>query len=525
MAKLIIVFCVFISSLTSLATTQKNHMIYGETGRLESFDPYTAHEAAGHRLADLIFDNLVDIGPGDSYLPSLAESWNISDDRMAVTFQLRKDVFWHMGQSNQSRKFTANDIVTTVRLLTAPGSEIPNPERFEILASTEMINEHQIKIHLKRSHIDPLRFMTFKILPSSFLGTAPSLKRNSQFAKNPVGTGPYRFVESNPQGEVLLAANERYFGGKPSIEKVVKKSFTDHRIMSQALMYDALDLVTYVSPRDVGEVVSDQNLSILPYDALSFSFVALNTNRGLLKEKIFRQAISFAINRQEMLDAFFAGKGKVISGPFPPTSWAYNLDVKGFPYDPQKAKGLLSSLNLKDTDGDGLLDDKSGKPIALQFVVPLAGENEVIKRIVLAYQSYLAKVGIKIDLQFMDWQVWKDKVIGSHDYDLTLASWSFDDSSNIQSLFHSRSAKPWGNNFVLFRHPEVDSLLTEAQITNDFDKRRAIYQRLHAILSEEAPYTYLWTLQHHAAHQTRLKGVRIEPFVFFKNIKSWAMER
>ena len=121
----------------------------------------------------------------------------------------------------------------------------------------------------------------------------------------------------------------------------------------------------------------------------------------------------------------------------------------------------------------------------------------------------------------MDWLVWKRKVLADQDYDMTIASWSFDDSSNISSLFHSSSAVPWGNNFVQYRNKEVDSLLTEADTTNDFDKRRAIYHKLHVILADEVPYVYLWTLMHHAAHSNRLSGLRVEPFGFFKQVATW----
>jgi peptide/nickel transport system substrate-binding protein len=124
----------------------------------------------------------------------------------------------------------------------------------------------------------------------------------------------------------------------------------------------------------------------------------------------------------------------------------------------------------------------------------------------------------------MDWLAPPPKVLGEQDYDVTIASWSFDDASNITSLFHSSSAKPWGNNFVQYRNPEVDALLTEAEATNDFDKRRAIYHKLHSILADEAPYTYLWTLMHHAAHNARVSSVRVEPFAFFKHIVSWQMK-
>lgn len=501
-------------------------MVYGETTRLDTFDPYTIHEAAGLRLADLLFDSLVEVSPGGDYVPMLAKSWVIEGGGTSVVFTLRDNVTWHQapGDVGAAKPFTPDDVVTTVRLLQSPQSEVPNRERFAVVKSAEKLDQHRVVLRLTRAMVDPLRALMFKILPTHLTGAAPSLKRDSEFAKNPIGTGPYIFVKANNQGEILLQANPKYFSGKPKIDRVIMKAYSDQSIMAQSLMYNSLDLVTYVSPRDLGEVMGDNKLSVVPYDALSFSFFGMNTDRGILKDKRVRQAISHALNRQEMLDAFFQGKGRLISGPFPPTSWAYNLDVKPLTFDVERAKALLKAAGLTDKNNDGVLETSTGKPVTLTFAVPLAGESETIKRIVLAFQGYLEAVGLKVDLQFMDWLVWKKKVLEEHDYDITIASWSFDDASNITSLFHSSSAKPWGNNFVLYSNPEVDSLLTEADATNDFDKRRAIYHKLHAILAEDAPYTYLWTLKHHAAHNTRLSGVRIEPFAFFKYIVSWQME-
>lgn len=489
-------------------------LVYGETTRLDTFDPYTVHEGSGQRLADLLFDSLVEVGPGGAYIPSLAKSWTVENGGTQVTFALRDDVIWHPqeGAGKSEAKLSADDVVATVRLLIAPASAIPNKERFAVLKSAEKIDAHKVTVHLHRALVDPLRALMFKVLPNHVVGSAPALSRDSAFAKNPVGTGPYSLVKTNAQGEVLLKANARYYRGKPAIDDLVMKSYADQSIMAQSLMFNSLDLVTYVSPRDLGEVLGDAKLSVVPYDALSFSFFGMNTQRGVLKDKRVRQAISYAVNRAEMMEAFFQGKGRLISGPFPPTSWAYNLDVKPMAHDVARAKALLASAGL------------AGKEITLNFAVPLAGESEMIKRIVLAFQGYLEEVGIKVELQFMDWLVWKKKVLEEHDYDVTVASWSFDDASNITSLFHSSSAKSWGNNFVMYQNPEVDSLLTEADATNDFDKRRAIYHKLHAILADEAPYTYLWTLMHHAAHNTRLSGVRVEPFAFFKHVVSWQLE-
>lgn len=495
-------------------------LVYGESGRIDTLDPYTGHETSARRLADLLFNGLVTTSPTGEYRADLASTWQVGTGGTMVRFNLRKDVFWHGGKY----KFNAQDVKTTIRLLQDPKSEIPNKERFGLIRSVEIENPSTVVIRLRRATLDPLRVMTFKILPHHLLSGEEYLNRSVKFAKRPVGTGPYLFKKLTNQGELLLEANSNFFKGKPAIKTIILKTYADQSIMAQSLMFNSLDLITYVSPRDISEVLGDRKLSVLPYDALSFTFFGLNTSKGVMRDRRVRQAIAYAVNRQEMLQAFFSGRGKLISGPFPPTSWAYNLNVKNLKHDADRAKQLLETAGLRDVNKDGYRESPKGEELRLLFAVPLAGESEVVKRIVLAFQQYLKNVGLRVDLQFMDWLVWKKKVLEKHNYDVTIGSWSFDDANNITSLFHSRSAQPWGNNFVMFNNQRVDGLLTEAQATNDFDKRRAIYQKLHAILAEETPYVFLWTLTHHAAHNVRLSGVRVEPFAFFKHITSWTVE-
>lgn len=510
-----------LTNMSVMAATA-SRLIYGETGRLGSIDPYTVREASGLRLSDLLFDGLVESDPGGEYAPALAESWQISPDHTRVELVLKSNVVWHSKKS-ESRYFGPQDVIKTVELLLSKASEIPNQDRFEAIADVKRISDHRIIISYKRAVGDPLRLLTFKILPAHELESVHALTKDLGFTHHPIGTGPYRFTKLSDHGDVLLEANAKYFRGEPKIKNIVMKSFADDNVMAQSLAFSAIDMVTTVSPTNLGELASDRSLRIVPYDALSFSFIAINNTRDILKDQRIRQALGYAVNRQEMLKAFFNDNGFLISGPFAPTSWAYNLDVEPALFNPAHAQDLFQAAGLK-RNASGRLVDRNGNPVKLTFVIPIVGESEMIKKIALAYQGYLDKVGIDLDLKFMDWLAWKDRVLKHRDFDLTIASWSFDDASNIRSLFHSSEIKPWGNNFVGFSDPTVDSLLVEAQVTNDYEKRRAIYHKIHGILAEAAPYTYLWTLKNHAAHQRRIVGVQVEPFAFFKHIATWALE-
>ncbi len=522
MNRCIIMYLMILSQLGF--SINEKRIIYGESTKLTRFDPYTVRESAAHRLSDLLFDSLVTIGAGGSIKPHIAKDWTIENGGTAVSLHIREKVFWHQEGDQPLKPVTSDDIVTTIRLLKAPGSEIPNKELYETISRVDVISKFYVRIQFSRALAQPLKFLLFKLLPHHKLAATESLRKTDAFTQKPVGTGPYSFEKVTPQGEILLKRNPFYFKGLAAIKEIIMKPYLDRHVMTQSFMYRSLDLLPYLSPKYITEVRGDHRLNLIPYAAQSFSFIAMNQNNHFLKDLRVRKAISHAINRKEMLSAFFQSQGYLISGPFSPSSWAYNLKAKGYDYDPQAATMLLKKAGFQRKSPKELLTNSNNEVLKLKFAIPLSGEQDVLKRIVLAIQSYLQNIGIAVELKFFDWQVWKSEVIGKRNYDLTIASWDFDDSSNITSLFHSRNAKPWGNNFVNYRNPSVDTMLIEANITNDFDKRRAIYQQLHKKISSDAPYVFLWTLKHHAAHSREIANLKVEPFAFFKHVTEWQIK-
>jgi peptide/nickel transport system substrate-binding protein len=239
----------------------------------------------------------------------------------------------------------------------------------------------------------------------------------------------------------------------------------------------------------------------------------------LLADRKVREAIALALNRQEMLSSFFNSQGTAISGPFAPGSWAYNLDVKPLPFDPEKARALLAEAGFR-PGADGTME-KGGKKLALSLKVPIEKESEAVKRVVLAFQNYLKAVGIAINVEFKEWQAWKEDVFLEHNFDIMFASWVFDDSADISSLFHSAEIGSWKNNFGGYSNPEVDGLIVEAKLTLDHEKRRTINRKLHALLAEEQPYAFLWTLTNYSAFHRKVRRVQIHPYKFFSFADEW----
>jgi peptide/nickel transport system substrate-binding protein len=497
-------------------------LTYGEYGRPATLDPITSNEMISLRLTELLFNGLVGINEKQEIVPELAERWEISKDGRVYTFFLRKDVTWHAKEGEQPKPFTADDVVFTYRIMMHPKTITPLKVRYEFISGVEKVDDHTVRFTLKRPILNGLAKFSFKIIPQHGPANKEFLTRDDPFVQHPIGTGPYQLKTVTGEREIVLTANENYFKGRPHIDQFSAKPFADQNIMTQALMFNAIDMIVLVNPRDIPEIEGDKRFVLKPYNALSYSFFGYNMRNPLLADKRVRQAFTYAVNRQEMLDSFFNGRGTVISGPFAPGSWAYNLDVQPMPFDPQKASALLQEAGY--TKGaDGFLQ-KDGKRLAFTLKVPIEKESEAVKRVVLAFKNYLKNIGADINVEFKEWQAWKEDVFKDHDFDIVFASWVFDDSADISSLFHSGEIGPWKNNFIGYSNPDVDSLINESKLTLDYEKKRTINRKLHAILADECPYTFLWTLTNYAAYRDNIRHVAIHPYKFFSFADEWFKE-
>jgi len=494
---------------------------YGEYGRPATLDPITSNEMISLRLAELIFNGLVGINEKQEIVPELAEKWERSADGRTYTFFLRKDVLWHAKEGEEAKPFTADDVIFTYKIMMHPKTITPLKVRYEFIDSVTKVDDATVRFVLKRPILNALAKFSFKVIPKHGPANSTFLTREDPFVQNPIGTGPYILKTVTSEREIVLVANDSYFKGRPHIDKFVAKPFADQNIMTQALMFNAIDMIVLVNPRDIPEIQGDKRFILQPYNALSYSFFGYNMRNPTLADKRVRKAFTHAVNRQEMLDSFFNGQGTIISGPFAPGSWAYNLDVQPLAFDPEKSKSLLREAGFT-LGSDGFMM-KDGRKLVLTLKVPIEKESEAVKRVVLAFRNYLKNVGVDIKVEFKEWQSWKEDVFLEHDFDIVFASWVFDDSADISSLFHSGEIGEWKNNFGGYSSPEVDGLINESKLTLDHEKRRTINRKLHAILAEENPYTFLWTLTNYAAYHKKVRRVAIHPYKFFSYADEWFM--
>lgn len=496
-------------------------LVYGEYGRPATEDPITSNDMVGLRLSELLFNGLVSFSPKNEVVGDLAEKWTISPDNRTYTFTLKPNLMWHNRAGLADRPITADDIIGTLDVIRHPKTLTPLKAQYELVSDYRKVDANTVEITLKRPIVNGLGRLSFKAVPTSILKRPDFLGRDDPFVQSPVGSGAFQLLQNTEAGDVILEANPNFHKGRAHLDGITMKPFADKNILTQAMLFKALDMIVELNPRDIAQVEGDKRFNLYPYNALSYTFFGHNCRNPHLKKKEVRQAISYAINRQEMLDSFYAGRGTLISGPFAPGSWAYNLDVKPLPFNAARAKELLAQAGYTKTGSDGFLQTEEGKPLAFSLKIPIEKENETIKRVVLVFQNYLKAIGIKVDLEFREWQAWKEDVFVAHDFDIVIANWAFDDSADISTLFHSGETAAWRNNFIGYSNPDVDGLIVEGKTTLDREKQRTINQKLHALLADEQPYTFLWTLTNYAAVHKKVRHVELHPFRFFTFADTW----
>jgi len=484
---------------------------YAEATGPSSLNPLLVRDMPSLRATELVYEGLISPPEAGEVKPLLAESWEVAPDGLSVTFRLRRGVAWHDG-----KPFTANDVVFTIAAGKDPRTPTALRSQFQTFARAEAVGEDAVRVTFQRRVLNPLLHFDFKILPAHLF---PKGYVDAESLQAVVGTGPFRFREWAASGEIRFAANPSYHHqGQPGIDAVEVTVVPDDNIRNELIRYGAIDLIPQVRPRDIPALEELSGVRLYPYSTLSYSFLGINFRTPALRDVAVRRALVAALDRQEMLKAHYGNRGTVISGPFPPASWAYNFDVKPRPYEPKAAAALLDEAGVIDADKDGVREYK-GTPLVLRLVS--LAQNEAQKAVVLDVQQQLKTLGVKVEVRFLEPLAWKKSVFEDHAFDLVLAEWTFDNSVNVYSLFHSTEAGPGRNNLGAYANADADRLLEESRSAPNSEALRAIYGELHRLLNDDVPYVFLWSLHRYATISSRIENVRLHPFYFFSYVSTW----
>lgn len=488
-------------------------LVEGSIGEPSTLIPILASDSASHSVAALIYNGLVKYDKNLNLVGDLAERWEIAPDGLTITFHLRKGVTWHDGE-----EFTSRDVLYTYQVIINPKTPTAYSEDFLQVKKAHALDRYTFRVVYGKPFAPALASWGVNILPAHLLEGKDITK--SSLARKPVGTGPYRFGAWIPGQKLVLEAYSDYFEGRPYIDRRVFRIIPDTSTMYMELKAGGLDMmgltpVQYKRQTNSREFLERFNKFTYPVPA--YTYLGYNLNNPLFRDKRVRQAITCAINKDELVHGVLFGLGQVGHTPFQPGTWAHNPALKPFSYDPERAGQLLLAAGWS-KGNDGMLR-KDGKPFSFTILTNQGNEQRIKTAQIVQYR--LKKIGMDVKIRVLEWASLLTNYIDTRNFDTVLMGWSISQDPDQYDIWHSSKTGPKELNFIGYKNPEVDRLLEEGRGTFDKEKRRSCYFRMQEIIADDQPYTFLYVPAALPVISSRFRGIEPAPAGISHNLTRW----
>ena len=483
-------------------------------------DAYADYILNGPSGAGCVYESLLRRDPQSLELVGqLAESWQVSDDHLAFTFKLRPEVRWSDG-----RPLTADDVVFTYRLMKVPALDCQRTQVYYLdMDKVEALDPRTVRFHWTKKYFKAVEQSGgLPIIPKHLLDPDDLLEKDPDalarkvnswvFEWNgnpPVGSGPF-CLESwdRTANRVTLRRNDRYWGPKAMLERLVFRFITQDVAALQTLKQGGIDLMA-LSPEQWEKQTGDEafNRSFLKrkyYRATAgYSYIGWNNRRAPFDDRRVRQAMSYLVPRELINEKIFYGLQKLQNGPFYMEGPQADPKLGQWPYDPAKARALLKEAGFADTKGNGILA-RNGKPFEFSLRLPAGAASS--QKIAEVLQDELAKVGVRMKIEPYEWSVYIEK-LDQRDFDACMLAWTAAIDDDPRQIWYSRSYLDRGSNHIGYENPEVDRLILAADEDFDPTTRNEKFRRIHDLIYEDQPYTFLFTGPSLLAQSRRLRNV------------------
>lgn len=415
-----------------------------------------------------MYEALVRPDEAGGYLPVLAQSWSVSEDARCWTFGLRPDVSFHDGSL-----LHADDVVANLRRVCEPNiyGELGTQGVYRSYlkgAEFEAIDALTVRLVTRRPFADLLDLICrFPIVPQDAISGLPS---------KPIGSGPYQLGDAGPS-RVLMEAFSDYWHGVAPVGRILWRSEPSLSRRVDALLTGQADLVTGVTPEEAARVREADECTLFFAPSSVCTVFLCNLMSGVCRDKRVRQALNYALDVPRLIEGVMGGWARPISGPITPAHFGHDPEVSPFSYDPDKARDLLAAAGIGE-DSRMVLD----VPTRLPDEAPLLGER---------LAEYYGDVGILVEIKaFEDRLDYADKVRAKEIDDACC----FDSSPlstyrTLREKLHSGVRGPWWQGYD---RQEVNALIDQSQSTVQGHEREAIFQRVHRLIRQDAPWIFLY---------------------------------
>jgi peptide/nickel transport system substrate-binding protein len=455
-----------------------------------NLDPRVGIDGQSERIDELLFDALLTRDDHFNVQPGLAERWEIPDP-LTYVFHLHTGVKFHDG-----RPLTSLDVKWTFDSLLQGKLRSTKTSTYRYVDRIDAPDDFTVVFHLK----EPFAALLWN-LSEGAIGIVPEGSLD-EMTRQPIGTGPFKFVSAETDKDVILARNDNYWGARPHLARVRFDVVPDATTQALELRKGSADLTinSPIPPDAIVTLERDPSLIVQRGAGTRLAYLAFNLRDPILKDVRVRQAIAYALDRRPMIEYLWRNQVQAASSILPRQSWAYNGDVQRYDYDPGKARQLLDAAGYPSVNG-------------VRFHLTMkTSTNEDTRLMVAVMQQQLRQVGIALDIRTFESATFMADVV-SGAFQLYSLRWigGNEDPDIFDTAFHSRNFPPAGRNRSFYSNPRVDSLIDQARRETDQDVRKKLYAEIQEILAKDVPSVNLWYLNNVVVHGRRVRDVTLSP--------------
>lgn len=501
--RLVLVLPVFFVMCSCSAENRlQGYLYYRLNADPSTLDPALIVDVPGGYISAKIFNGLVKLDENLNVVPDIAGSWKVSQKGTEYIFYLKKNVKY-----SNLREVTASDFKYSFKRILSPTGKYPNTWVLEKISGAKefmqgratdisgivILDRYTLKIRLDQPFSPFLNLLT---MTTAYVVPQEEVERlGADFASHPIGTGPFLLKEWRNNNEIILIRNNHYFSDQAKVEGIVYRIIPEDLTAVTEFELGNLDVITVPASEYAGYKASNQWKDYLSsVHGLNIYYLGFNCSRPPFDNVNLRKAVSYAIDREKILNTFYESRGRPAEGPVPDILRTWHM-LFPYAYNPREAKRILDSEGIKDKT----------------ILFYITADQEVIDMAEII-QSYLNKVGLKVRIKQLEWSAYKFAV-NKGEADMFWLSWwaDYPDPENfLFPLFHSSNHGAGGNR-SRYSNKEVDRLIEAGQKALDISERDGYYSQAEHIIGEEAPWVFFWHKTDFTLRQPYLKNYRIYP--------------
>jgi peptide/nickel transport system substrate-binding protein len=345
--------------------------------------------------------------------------------------------------------------------------------------------------------------------------------RETKYARNPVGNGPYRLKEWKAGSRLVLEANPDYFEGRPGIERVIFSTIPDLTTMFLELKAGAVDMMGLTPQQYVFQSKDPavaETFNQFRFLSFSYTYLGYNLESPLFKDVRVRRAIAHAVDKKTIVAGALMGQGEPTIGPYVPGTWVYNTKIRDYPADLATAHKLLADAGWV-KDEQGVLRNKRGQKFAFSIMTNQGNEQRIKTAVMI--QSQLKPLGMDVSIRTVEWAAFFSQFVNKGFYDTVILGWTTPLDPDLYDVWHSSRRVAGGLNFMKYKNEEADDLIIKARKTFDQAKRKQYYDRIQELLHEDQPYCFLYVPYALPVVHKRFHGLAIAPAGITYNFIDW----